>query len=299
MRFKRFTFAARLLVFLVITGVPGIAFAQKAAVKTSERTKDFKLESKLMKREMPYRVILPANYNAPREKSTLYPTLYLLHGLTGRFDNWSTFSKIAEYSKTYGYIIVMPEGKNGWYSDSAKIPNDKYESYIVEELIPKVESDFRAMKTRESRAIAGLSMGGFGAMKFAMKYPDKFVVAGSFSGALRAAEWSETELTATRWKVLIDSISSTFGDSDGESRRSNDLFGIVKAKSATEVKSLPFLYIDCGTEDFLVLENQRFAKLLLEKKVRHEFRQLPGRHDWKFWDAQIQEFLKVSKKFIK
>ena len=299
MRFERFTLVARLLVLLVITGVPSVALAQKAAVKTSARTKTFKLESRLMKREMPYRVILPADYNAPSDKPVFYPTLYLLHGLTGHFDNWSENTKLEEYSKTYDYIIVMPEGNNGWYSDSAKIRDEKYESYIVKELIPKIENDFRAMKTRESRAIAGLSMGGFGAMKFAVKYPDKFVVAGSFSGALRAAEWSETELAATRWKVLIDSVSNAFGAADSESRKNNDLFGIVKAKNVSDVKSLPFLYLDCGTEDFLVLENQRFVKLLLEKKVPHEFRQLPGGHNWKFWGSQIQEFLKVSKKFIK
>ncbi len=68
---------------------------------------------------------------------------------------------------------------------------------------------------------------------------------------------------------------------------------------ADKIKSLPFIYLDCGTEDFLINSNRDFVNLLLEKKVKHEFRQLPGAHDWKFWDAQVQEFLELSEKFIK
>ena len=87
---------------------------------------DLKLNSKLMAREMPYRVILPANYES--EKSGKYAVIYLLHGLTGHFDNWADKTKLKDYAANYNYIIVMPEGNNGWYSDSATAANDKYES---------------------------------------------------------------------------------------------------------------------------------------------------------------------------
>ncbi len=68
---------------------------------------------------------------------------------------------------------------------------------------------------------------------------------------------------------------------------------------ADKIKNLPFVYLDCGTEDFLYQNNRDFANLLQEKKIAHEFRQLPGAHDWKFWDAQVREFLELSEKFIK
>ncbi len=259
--------------------------------------RDQKLTSQLMAREMPYRVILPSGYENSNEK-TFYPAIYLLHGLTGHFNNWSDNTKLAVYSKNSEFLIVMPEGNNGWYTDSVSKEDEKYESYIVKELIPEIEKKFRVKKARESRAIAGLSMGGYGALKFGVKYSEMFVVAGSFSGALRAAEWTEKEL-GVGFKPLLESIMSIYGKAGSETRKQNDLFALVNAKTDTEIKAIPFIYVDCGTEDFLLGQNRDFAELLLKRKVPHEFRQRPGIHDWKYWDSQIEEFLQLSEKFVK
>ncbi|MDQ2747741.1 MAG: esterase family protein [Acidobacteriota bacterium] len=222
----------------------------------------------------------------------------MLHGLTGHFDNWTNQSKLADYAANYSYIIVTPEGDNGWYSDSATVPNDKYESYIVKELMPEIENNFRTIPDKQHRAIAGLSMGGYGSIKFGLKYPDKFVLVGSFSGALQAASLTEKMLAPTGWKALTDSIVSTFGADDSPTRTANDVFKIARETPADGVKNLPFFYISCGTEDGLVTTNREFTALLAEKKIPHEFRELPGIHDWKFWDAQVLEFLRTSEKFI-
>ena len=251
-----------------------------------------KLNSKLMAREMPYRVVLPINYKS--EKAQRYPVLYLLHGLTGHFDNWTDKSKLAEYAAKYDYMIVTPEGNNGWYSDSATIPNDRYETYITQELIPEIDKNFRTVADRNHRAVAGLSMGGYGSIKFGLKYPQMFALVGSFSGALGAASFSEKNAGG-----VGKSIDAIFGAEDGENRKSNDIFRMVKEISADKIKDLPFIYLDCGTEDFLFKNNRDFVNLLLDKKIPHEFRQLPGAHDWKFWDAQVQEFFELSEKFIK
>ena len=144
-----------------------------------------KLKSGLMGREMPYRVILPPGYAARSQER--FPVIYLLHGLTGHYNNWTDLTKLGDYSQRYRVIIVTPEGGDGWYTDSSANPTDKYESYIIQELIPEVERKYRTLPTRDKRAIAGLSMGGYGALKFGLKYPEKFVLAGSFSGALGAA----------------------------------------------------------------------------------------------------------------
>ncbi len=249
-----------------------------------------------MAREMPYRIVLPINYKS--EKAGRYPVIYLLHGLTGHFDNWTDKSKLAEYAAKYDYIIVTPEGNNGWYSDSATVPTDRYETYITQELIPEIDKNFRTVADRQHRAVAGLSMGGYGSIKFGLKNPEMFALVGSFSGALGAASFTD-KILGNNWKVLTDSIMSVYAAEDSPTRKQNDIFRIVREMPSDKIKTLPFVYLDCGTEDGLIISNRDFVNLLLEKKVKHEFRQLPGAHDWKFWDAQIQEFLELSEKFIK
>ena len=257
-----------------------------------------KLDSKLMARQMPYNLILPNNYSLETNKAKHYPVLYLLHGLTGHFDNWADKTKLTDYLKNYNYIIVMPEGDNGWYTDSSSVANDKYESYIVQELIPEIDKKYRTISDREHRAVAGLSMGGYGSIKFGLKYPEKFVLVGSFSGALQAASLTEKTL-GNGWKALTDSITGVYGADDSPTRKENDVFKLVREMPAEKAKNLPFIYLDCGTEDGLIATNREFSALLLEKKIPHEFRELPGIHDWKFWNAEIKEFLQVSEKFIK
>ncbi len=288
---KRGFFAPILLLVLAVS-LPFSVQAQKADVNVSG-FQNHKLASKLMNREMPYRVILPVNYNNANEKNA-YSVIYLLHGLTGHFDNWTDRTKLVEYAKNYNYVIVTPEGDNGWYSDSAAAANDKYESYIVRELIPEIDKKFRTLANRENRAIAGLSMGGYGAVKFGLKYPEMFSIVGSFSGALGAAS-----LSAKNAGAIGKSIDQIFGGDSSENRRVNDIFRMVREISPEKIKTLPFIYLDCGTEDFLFQNNREFAALLADKKIPHEFRQLPGKHDWNFWNLQVLEFLEVSEKVIK
>jgi len=260
--------------------------------------REFKLDSKLMARAMPYKVILPDGYDAEPNKSKGYAVVYLLHGLTGNYNNWTGLSKLPEHAFRHQYIIVTPEGANGWYTDSVSAANDKYESYIMQELVPEIDAKFRTLANRENRVIGGLSMGGYGALKFGLKYPDKFVVAGSFSGALGAASWSVKSL-GNNWKALTDSIAGVYGEDDSPTRAQNDIYRIVREITPEKIKTLPFLYVDCGTEDFLIQQNRDFAALLTEKKIPHEYRQLPGKHDWQYWDSQVQEFLRLTQKFVK
>lgn len=273
------------------------AQAQPAAKIAKENSaagssvREFKLGSKLMTREMPYRVILPTGYDASNEKK-FYPVIYLLHGLTGHFDNWTDRTKLAEYAAKYNFIIVTPEGGDGWYTDSVSAPNDKYESYIIEELIPEIDKKFRTLADRNHRAIAGLSMGGYGAVKFGLKYPEKFVLVGSFSGALGIVALP-AKSTAT-----FPSIKNVFGEDESPTRKNNDIFRLARESAAEQIKALPFIYFDCGTEDFLFQSNRDFADLLVEKKIKHEFRQLPGGHTWTYWNTQVREFLEISERFI-
>jgi S-formylglutathione hydrolase FrmB len=224
--------------------------------------------------------------------------IYLLHGLGGHFDNWTDKTQIAEYAKDHKFIIVTPEGGDGWYTDSATVPNDKYETYIIQDLLPEVEGRFRIVTDRDHRFIAGLSMGGYGAVKFAMKYPDKFALAGSFSGVLDAATADDKEYGLA--SVVTKSIFDVFGPIGSKTRTENDLFRMVRELSPEKLKSLPFIYMGCGTEDKLCSQNNHdLLALLNEEKVPHEYRELPATHSWVFWDDQAREFLTVADRYLK
>lgn len=281
--------------FLVILFLAIGASAQTSRLETavpvaSSRVVTEEVDSKLMGRKMPYRVVLPDGYADKTASGRRYPVVYLLHGLSGQFDNWTSRTGLVDYSASYKFIIVTPEGENGWYTDNRTKDGDKYESYIIKELIPHVAKIYRTSESRDHRAIAGLSMGGYGAVKFGLKYPELFVVVGSFSGAVSAARITEKEIPGAIGK----SIEAIFGPAGGETRKSNDPFDIVERATPETIKKFPFVYLDCGTEDFLFQSNRMFVDLLLEKKVPHEFRQLPGGHTWKYWDKQVQEFLQLA-----
>lgn len=258
-------------------------------ISAASRVKAQEIQSKLMGRKMPFNVILPRGYDAREENGRRYPVLYLLHGLTGNFTNWAERTKIQQYTEPLKMIIVTPEGENGWYTDAYSKDGAKYESYIIRELIPEVDKKFRTIARRDQRAIAGLSMGGFGALKFGLKYPELFKLAGSFSGALGVATITESKFPGTIGK----SIDAIFGPEGSEVRKANDPFDIIRRATPDKIKAMPFIYVDCGTEDFLFQNNREFLELLVEKGVPHEYRQLPGAHDWKYWDKQVQEFLEI------
>ncbi|MBA3769545.1 MAG: esterase family protein [Blastocatellia bacterium] len=284
-----------------ITNVPvaGLPLGRELShvLALRQRVETRKLASKLMGREMPYRVIVPPGYDALKlREPNGYPVIYLLHGLTGSHSNWTDRTKLAEYAAAHKFIIVTPEGENGWYTDSPTKSNDKYESYIVKELIPQIEKDFRVIADRKNRMIAGLSMGGYGAVKFGLKYPEMFSFVGSFSGAVGASSYRTLEeLPPSLQKILV----GTFGEPGGDTHTANDLFKIVSDASPQKIKAMPFIYMSCGTEDFLIQNNRDFLALLNQKKIPHEYREMPGTHNWAFWDGQVREFLAVAYRSLK
>ncbi len=253
------------------------------------RVETVRFQSKLVNTTLPYNVILPTDYET--SKTTRYPVLYLLHGLTGHYSDWLARTNVADYAAGYRMIVVMPEGNDSWYIDSPTIPTHNYESYILRELIPDVQQRYRTIEARYGRSIAGLSMGGYGAIKFGLKSPVTFVFAASMSGAFVVSRLAEKD-TPESW---VESLK-VFGPADSETRRDNDLFEVVEKLTPTRVGSLPYFYFDCGTEDalFIFQSNRELASLMFEKRIAHEFRQLPGDHSWAYWDRQVQEILKIA-----
>lgn len=271
------------------------AFAQ-APAPAPTRWETVKFESRLVGKTLPYNVVLPAGYALPANKDARYPVLYLLHGYTGHYADWLSRTRLADYAARHRLIVVTPEGNNGWYTDSAGAAADKYESYIVKELMPDVARRYRTDESRGARAVAGLSMGGYGALKFGVKYPELFALAASMSGAVAIASYrGEDELPAG---YLRNSVAQTFGPVGGATKDANDLFKLLTDMTPERVRSLPFLYFDCGTEDSLRLlpSNRALADLLVARKIPHEYRQLPGDHNWAYWDKQVQEVLRLAER---
>jgi S-formylglutathione hydrolase FrmB len=254
------------------------------------RIQTVQFQSKLVGVTLPYDVILPPTYdNSP---TTRYPVLYLLHGLTGHYVDWVTRTNVADYAARYSMIVVTPEANDSWYSDSATNDKEKYETYILKELIPDVQQRYRTIEARYGRAIAGLSMGGYGAIKFGLKAPASFVFAASMSGAFGVTRFSENEVNASGWQASLQ----LFGPVGSETRKANDVFELISALPASRIPALPYFYFDCGTEDsrLILPYNRELASLMLEKKIPHEFRQLPGDHSWGYWDRQVQVVLRIA-----
>jgi S-formylglutathione hydrolase FrmB len=255
---------------------------------------DEKFPSKAMGREMPYRVILPSDYSNQASAAKRFPVVYLLHGLFGHFDNWTDKTKLIDYASEHAFIIVTPEGGDGWYTDSSTVPNDRYETYLIKELIPEIDKKFRTLADREHRTIAGLSMGGYGSIKFGLRYPELFSIVGSFSGAL------DGPLRGQDHKNYRPSIMAVFGPDTAPIRKENDVYTMVRGLTPERLKTLPYFYISCGTEDTVNFDlNRDFANLLVEKKIPHEYRHFPGAHTWVVWDAEANEFLRVAERFLK
>ena len=259
------------------------------SVSAYGRVETVRFQSKLLNATLPYNVILPTDYTTAR--STRYPVLYLLHGLTGHYSDWVSRTNIADYASAYRMIVVMPEGNDGWYTDSSISPGSKYESYILQELIPDVQQRYRTIEARYARAIAGLSMGGYGAIKFGLKSPQTFVFAASMSGALSVTRFTEQDGNP-RWESSL----KVFGPPGSASRKANDLFELVEKLSASQISMLPYFYFDCGTEDSFrnFSANRQLASLMYDKKIPHEYRELPGDHSWGFWDTQVREVLEIA-----
>lgn len=238
--------------------------------------KTFQLESKLMTRPMPYTVILPANYET--EKELRFPVIYMLHGLGG--DHKVTKLSSAKYTDKQRVIMVFVEGGNGFYTDSATKSNDKYETYVVSELIPDVDKNLRTIADRKGRAIAGVSMGGYGALKYGIKYPQLFSLAVSWSGAVNVTSFNDAK-SLPPIPGLKETLTSVFGDStDRTVATANDLFKLFAEYPTNKLKDLPFFYLDCGTEDELGLfkPNRDLAGLMFDRKIPHEYREFPGGH---------------------
>jgi putative tributyrin esterase len=206
------------------------------------------------------------------------PVLYLLHGLSDDCTIWERRTAIERYATEKGIAVVMPEVRRSFYSDEEV--GEDYWTFVAEELPQLVASTFQVSTAREDTFVAGLSMGGFGAFKLALNHPDRFAAAASLSGAI---DLLSMDLGARD----VSLRPRIWGDRD-LAGTADDLIGLV---GTADPGALPALFLDCGTEDGLIEQNQRFIAAAEEHSVDLTSRLRPGAHTWDFWDRGIQDVL--------
>jgi S-formylglutathione hydrolase FrmB len=238
-------------------------------------SKDVTFYSSALDRNMTYRVYLPRDVSA----GARLPTVYLLHGCGTSFRDWSNYSDVGAYAAK-GFILVMVDGACSYYVNAALNSKDRYEDYFVHDLISDAESRFPVSGDRENRAVVGVSMGGFAAVKLALTRPDLFAFAGAISPAVDVPSRS---FSAKRWSQSMR-FRTTFGPSGSETRLHSDPFVLVKSADPAHT---PYLYITAGEQEPLLPPIRQFATLLKLRDYAYEFHTKPGGHDWNEWDTQI------------
>jgi len=274
-----------------------------------------------------YRIYLPPSYgHAPARR---YPVLYLLHGAWGNEDDWVRLGHLDTAMDTLiaaglpEFIVVMPDGDDGFYvtwADSVPpevcgtnphlhepaatycVLREHYDTYIAGDLVTFVDAAYRTIPDRAHRGIAGLSMGGYGAITLALKYPDLWAAAVSMSGVLSPLNASPAPFRPPpRYVTSLDSLRAAWGHlwplfgpvvgADTAAWAERD--PAVLARRALEAGAhLPALSITCGSEDSFVTMNRAFAWELRRLHVRFDYAEFTGQHDWSFWRSRLPDALR-------
>jgi putative tributyrin esterase len=208
------------------------------------------------------------------------PVLYLLHGLSDDDTIWLRRTSVERYVAPLGLAVVMPQVHRSFYADEHY--GGRYWTFLSEELPELVGSWFAVSQRREDTFVAGLSMGGYGALKWAMRQPERFAAAASLSGAVNITGL-RTERVRPEDPRMFERV---FGGEpvDGP----DDLVSLVATADPT---TLPPLYVCCGTEDPLIDDNRALEDRARAAGVSVTTNFGPGVHDWAYWDATIQDVL--------
>ena len=223
------------------------------------------------------------HYPAPGEK---YRVLYLLHGFSADESDWQRFSRIESYAQLKNVAVVMPDGYNSFYENSPF--GAAYSRYVAEELPKAMEAVFPISSKRENKFIAGLSMGGGGSYKLALRYPDRYAAAASLSGGLVSKVSSSPSGVSSRsnqWRDFAYGLNREYYDPEF-----SDLKVLLK-KRMDEGVELPRFFQCCGTEDFTYEQNVDFRDFALEAGLDLTWEEGPGAHNFDFWDPWIRRIL--------
>lgn len=254
------------------------------------------VESQILGKKVRYTIYLPSDYETSNRK---YPVVYLLHGYTDNDTGWLQFGEanlIADEAiakrEIPPMIIVMPDGGVSWYINNHD-GTVKYEDFFFKEFIPEIEKLYRIRAEKAYRGVSGLSMGGHGALVFALRHPEMFAACAAFSSGI----FTDEEVIANpdpQWARVFGPVYGA--NLKGQDRindhlKSHSPIHIVKNAKPDAFKSVRF-YLDCGDDDFLYKGNSTFHIVLRDLKIEHEFRVRNGGHTWTYWRTGLADGLK-------
>ena len=240
--------------------------------------------SQALHRTTSFEMLIP---NDPREPGPDAPmsTLFLLHGYSGKAENWVPYG----LPEKYNFAIVMPNCENGFYLDGLSTGH-AFQTMVGVELVDYVRRTFNLARSPRDTFIAGLSMGGFGALHTALAYPETFGKAAGLSSALIVHGIAHMKPGEDNGIANYAYYRECFGDPEtAEERDCNPEVLVRKLKKAG--KKLPDLFMACGTEDFLLEENRAMHRFLEREGVEHRYYESKGQHDMVFWRETIVKAL--------
>ena len=265
-----------------------IVLVVAVGVSAQSRLIECKMESKLLGAVKEYSIYLPDGYD---KSDRSYPVLYLLHGANGTHTSWPTSGNakriidgVIKEGRSVPMVIVMPDasgegkdfnGLNFGYFDQTNWP---YERHFIEEFIPYIESTYRIKADKRTRAIAGLSMGGYGTMFYTMRHPELFSSACPISARMSGTPYNKNRSYTDEYITTLDSLAGV---------------KIAQSLSDEQIAALRQvrLRVDCGDDDYLFDGNVDFVRALRSHKIPVEFRVRDGGHSWIYWQTALPDIL--------
>lgn len=238
-------------------------------------------KSGVLKLRTSINVILPEEEDSEFPMDRKYPTLYLLHGLSDDYTTWQRFTSIERYAGNHNLAVVMPEVHRSFYTNMKN--GYPYWTFVSEEIPKLARSCFPLSEKREDNFVAGLSMGGYGAFKMALRQPERYAAGASLSGALNI----ESVLKAPESEVETGLI---FGNVDTLRGTDQDIYHLAEKVAKSEGPK-PKLYHCCGTDDMLYQDNIDFHEFSRDMDLDIVYEEGPGDHEWGYWDRKIQDVL--------
>jgi len=277
--FKLFGITMKNSALPIFLSISILLLVPSESYSTGKNTRTLSHYSRYLQKDQKMNVYVP-------ESTGRHSVLYLLHGATGDYTNWLDRTDLKNIADKYNLIIVMPDGGTfSWYSDSQLIPESQYESYVVKELIPFIDSSFATYAEKNGRGVCGLSMGGFGAIKFGLKYPQLFSSASSLSGVLVVMRHPD------KWSMV--KVFGTLSDNASNWKR-EDLIEMAQSSKDTTVA----LKFDTGVDDVTLEDNRLFLSILQKLRRTFEYGEFPGGHTWRYWGSHIEEHLQFHSRHL-
>ncbi len=284
-----FLFPTRLCACPRLSAMALFLFGAVAAPVQAGRVECGAVPSKTLGRAVRYCAMLPPSYDA--EKTRRYPILYYLHGLGENeqtfvdFGGWSLLENLQDAKRVGEYLVVIPEGGRSFYINS-RDGKQRYEDFLVHEFLPRIEARFRVRPGRASRGVAGVSMGGYGALRLAFKRPELFASVSAHSAAL-LEELPKNLPQSPRMQARLRVLGETYGvPFDRAFWEKNS--PLTLARNAPGLARLK-IYFDCGTSDEYGFDAgaRALAEVLTARKIAHEFHLYPGGHGWAYLGEHV------------